>query len=108
MNSQNRLSNSRVAFRAALAMISTAFASLAIGTALTHQTQTAPPFDARAWFEKGTTALQSGDLPAAESDFHHVLALDPNSGAAYVNLGVIAMRRTDWNEALKNFNQAEN
>ena len=88
-------------------MISAAFAPLAIVTASTHQAQTAPSLDARAWFEKGTTALQSGDLAAAESDFHHVLALDPNSGAAYVNLGVIAMRRKDWNEALNNLDKAE-
>lgn len=56
--------------------------------------------DARAQFEKGQKALQDGDLDVAQAAFRHVLALDPGSGAAYSNLGVIAMRRKDWDQAL--------
>src|SRR6266702_7747915 len=58
--------------------------------------------EAKAWFAKGQAALQSGDLDSAESAFRKVLAADPNAGAAYANLGVIEMRRKDWDEALKN------
>jgi len=36
----------------------------------------------------------------AERDFRAVLAADPNAGPAYTNLGVIAMRRKKWDEAL--------
>jgi tetratricopeptide (TPR) repeat protein len=61
----------------------------------------------QAWFQRGQTALQAGDLATAADAFHHVLAQDPNAGAAYVNLGVIAMRRKEWDEALRNFNKAE-
>src|SRR5215469_15151892 len=71
------------------------------------QAKPAPTPDARTWFEKGQAALQAGDLASAEKDFRQVLGLDPYAAAAYVNLGVIAMRRKDWNEALKNLNNAE-
>jgi tetratricopeptide (TPR) repeat protein len=56
--------------------------------------------DARAQFAEGEAALKSGDLDAAEAAFRKVVAIDPRSGAAYSNLGVIAMRRKAWNEAL--------
>ena len=51
--------------------------------------------------------MQSGELNAAEEAFHRVLAMDPQSGAAYANLGVVAMRRKNWDEALKNLKKAE-
>src|SRR6202795_2493332 len=63
--------------------------------------------DAKAWFTKGQEALQSGDLDLAEKAFRQVLAADPNAGAAYANLGVIAMRRKNWDEALRNLRKAE-
>ena len=53
----------------------------------------------QAWFAKGQTALQAGDLHAAEAAFRQVLAADPRAGSAYANLGVIAMRRKDWDHA---------
>ena len=53
-----------------------------------------------AWFARGQTALQNGDLDAAEAAFRKVVALDPRSAAAYSNLGVIAMRRKEWDSAL--------
>src|SRR5208282_1981752 len=61
----------------------------------------------QAWFQKGQTALQSGDLQSAEDAFRKVLAADPQSGAAYANLGVIAMRRKQWDEALKDLKKGE-
>lgn len=56
--------------------------------------------DARALFEKGQKALQDGDLAIAEAAFRQVLVVDPRSAGAYSNLGVIAMRRKDWDSAL--------
>ena len=57
--------------------------------------------NAKALFEKGQKALQGGDLGAAEAAFRQVLVADPRSAGAYSNLGVIAMRRKDWDGALK-------
>src|SRR6267154_1277001 len=51
------------------------------------------------WFAKGQAALQAGELDAAEAAFYRVLAADPRAGSAYANLGVIAMRRKDWDHA---------
>src|SRR5271154_2542338 len=63
--------------------------------------------DPQAWFAKGQTALQSGDLPTAEKAFRKVLSVDPRSAASYANLGVIAMRRKDWEQALALLRKAE-
>src|SRR6266852_4475666 len=60
-----------------------------------------PSAEPQALFSKGQTALQSGDLDGAEKAFRQVLAMDPSAGAAYSNLGVIAMRRKDWDQALR-------
>jgi tetratricopeptide (TPR) repeat protein len=59
------------------------------------------------WFQEGQAALAKNDLPAAESDFRHVLKLDPASGAAHANLGVIAMRQGKWDDALAQLHKAE-
>jgi len=58
-------------------------------------------------FEDGQAALQRGDLDAAERDFKSVLAVDPKAGPAYTNLGVIAMRRKNWDEAVRLLRKAE-
>jgi tetratricopeptide (TPR) repeat protein len=63
--------------------------------------------DAQAWFQKGQAALQSGDLAGAEQAFHKVLTVDPTAGAAYANLGVVAMRRKQWDQALKLLRKAQ-
>ena len=63
--------------------------------------------DPQIWFAKGQTALQSGDLDAAEGAFRQVLAADPRAGSAYSNLGVIAMRRKDWEHAIRLLHRAE-
>jgi Flp pilus assembly protein TadD len=63
--------------------------------------------DPQALFAKGQTALQSGDLDAAEAAFRRVIALDPRAGAAYSNLGVIAMRRKEWDRAITLLQKAE-
>jgi tetratricopeptide (TPR) repeat protein len=51
-------------------------------------------------FHRGQDALSRGDLQEAERDFRRVTELDPRSGAAYANLGVVYMRRKQWSEAL--------
>lgn len=63
--------------------------------------------DPRASFAQGQAALQSGDLATAEAAFRRVLSVDPQSGAAYANLGVIAMRRKEWDKALLLLQKAE-
>ena len=63
--------------------------------------------DAQAWFAKGQTALQAGDLDTAEAAFRRVLEADPRAGSAYANLGVIAMRRKDWDHAIGLLQKAE-
>jgi tetratricopeptide (TPR) repeat protein len=67
----------------------------------------APRVDARVEFAAGQRALGDGDLDAAEKAFRRVLIADPRSAAAYANLGVIAMRRKDWDRALQLLNKAE-
>src|SRR5580658_2510212 len=63
--------------------------------------------DPRVSFAHGQAALQTGDLATAEAAFRRVLAVDPQAGAAYANLGVIAMRRKDWDHALLLLQKAE-
>src|SRR5215831_14948184 len=64
-------------------------------------------FDDRAQFEKGQRAIEEGDLDTAEAAFRQVLRADPRSAGAYSNLGVIAMRRKSWEQALKLLRAAE-
>ena len=63
--------------------------------------------DPAAIFHEGKQALESGQLAQAEKDFRRVIALDPKSGAAHVNLGVIYMREKRWDDALAELRKAE-
>ena len=95
------------AFRVTLALLLSAGAACFAQGGQAAQART-DGNDAKAWFAKGQAALQSGDLDAAEKAFREVLARDPNAGASvYANLGVIGMRRRNWDEALKNLQKAE-
>jgi tetratricopeptide (TPR) repeat protein len=58
-------------------------------------------------FHNAQEALAVGDLDRAEANFRAVLAADPRAASAYANLGVIAMRRKDWNGALHLLKKAE-
>ncbi len=58
-------------------------------------------------FQRGQSALDRGELPEAERDFRGVLKLDPEAGAAYANLGVVYMRRKQWDQALVMLHKAE-
>ncbi len=58
-------------------------------------------------FRDGKQALQADKLALAEEDFRKVIALDPKSGAAHVNLGVTYMREKRWDDALAEFHRAQ-
>ena len=58
-------------------------------------------------FARGQLALQNGKLDEAENAFREVLQLDPKSGAAYTNLGVVYMRRKQWAKAVSSLQTAE-
>jgi tetratricopeptide (TPR) repeat protein len=58
-------------------------------------------------FAEGEAALRAGDLERAAAAFNKVLAVDPGAAGAYANLGVIAMRRQQWGQALKLLQKAE-
>jgi len=58
-------------------------------------------------FQEGQEALKEGKLSEAEGDFRRVLELDPRAGAAYANLGVVYMRRRQWEKALQELHKAE-
>ena len=58
-------------------------------------------------FQQGQEALKNGRLDEAERDFREVAKIDPQSGAAYANLGVVYMRRKQWSKALRELQQAE-
>ena len=63
--------------------------------------------DPATFFRRGQEALHQGRLNEAEHEFRQVLQLDPQSGAAYANLGVVDMRRKQWSEALRSLEKAE-
>jgi tetratricopeptide (TPR) repeat protein len=58
-------------------------------------------------FAGGEAALRAGNLNEAETSFKQVLVQDPNSAGAYANLGVIAMRRQNWSQALDLLRKSE-
>jgi len=58
-------------------------------------------------FIQGENALRAGELQRAEASFQQVIALDPQAAGAYANLGVIYMRRKQWNQALRMLRKAE-
>ena len=58
-------------------------------------------------FRQGQDALNQNLLDQAERDFRQVLALNPQAGGAYANLGVVYMRRKQWTKALEMLRKAE-
>lgn len=73
----------------------------------TEASRSAPRVDPGSEFAAGQKALRDGDLNAAEKAFRRVLTVDPQSAAVYANLGVIAMRRKQWDHALELLKKAE-
>jgi tetratricopeptide (TPR) repeat protein len=58
-------------------------------------------------FRSGEDALNGGRLDEAERDFRQVLAVNPQVGGAYANLGVVYMKRRQWAESLGPLRKAE-
>jgi tetratricopeptide (TPR) repeat protein len=65
------------------------------------------PADPAQLFRAGEDALNGGRLDEAERDFRQVLAVNPQVGGAYANLGVVYMKRKQWTEALGSLRKAE-
>jgi tetratricopeptide (TPR) repeat protein len=65
------------------------------------------PADPAQLFRAGQDALNQGRLDEAERTFRKVLALNPQAGGAYANLGVVYMRRKQWTKALEMLQRAE-
>ena len=63
------------------------------------------PPDPKAIFEQAQRALDARDYAAAEQGFRAVLKIDPQSAAAYSNLGVVYMRRNEYGRAVEAFTQ---
>lgn len=51
-------------------------------------------------YQKGERCLASGDLACGEAAFQKILKVAPNDVGARVNLGVIFMRKKNWQKAL--------
>ena len=66
-----------------------------------------PAADRIAIFHEGMQAMQDGQLGLAEDRFRRVIALDPNSAAPYINLGVTYMRERRWDDALIPLHKAQ-
>src|SRR5437868_10005197 len=63
--------------------------------------------DPQSAFQQGEAALRAGKIDQAERDFRAVLAANPQVAGAYANLGVIYMRREQWQSALEMLRKAE-
>lgn len=81
--------------------------ALLLAASLCGQPKPQPPLSPAQVFVAGQQALSEGDLSAAERAFRIVLELDPASAAAHVNLGVVSMRRKEWQKALTEFSAAQ-
>src|ERR1700720_3280520 len=66
-----------------------------------------PSANTQQLFQQGESALKKNDLDLAERSFRSVLAVDPQAVGAYANLGVIYMRRKQWQHALEMLHHAE-
>ena len=89
---------------------STPFAPLLAGKRVTLasvQSVTTSGQDPATIFAEGAQALKNGEFRRAEELFRRVIALDPKSGAAHINLGVTYMRERRWNDAMAELHQAE-
>jgi tetratricopeptide (TPR) repeat protein len=104
----------RVAFWLLLAGVAAAMSRQGAASSAPARPQNAAPVassaaavDAAQRFQAGQDALNHGRLREAERDFRQVLDEDPESGAAYANLGVVYMRRKQWTKALAMLGKAE-
>src|SRR5215475_2585696 len=96
----------RVSSRALISKFCAMFFAAAMGIALSPQgsyavaqakapansSPNAGTSDPARLFADGQSALNEGNLNEAEHDFQQVLAINPQMGGAYANLGVVYMR----------------
>ena len=62
--------------------------------------------DTQGELERGIAQGRSGDLDGARRTFQDIVVRNPNAGAAWVNLGVLAERRGDLADAEVNYRRA--
>jgi len=97
-------------FRAAVTLLfTTLVVLLSLGSVAQTERPTTPTHKSsvQQLFESGEKELAAGDLDKAEQDFSKVTTLDPKSAGAYANLGVIYMRREQWERARTFLKKAE-
>jgi tetratricopeptide (TPR) repeat protein len=80
-----------------------ALVAIPFSTAQSQPVSTSP----QKLFAAGEADLRAGKLDEAERNFRQVIAVDPKAAGAYANLGVIAMRRKQWPQALEMLHHAE-
>src|ERR1039457_1765014 len=68
--------------------------------------QQSPP-NPQKLFEEAERALSIHDYTSAEQGFREVLKIDPQSAAAYADLGVVYMRRSEYERAIEAFKNAK-
>jgi tetratricopeptide (TPR) repeat protein len=73
----------------------------------TVQSSSTPSPNPASVFESAQRALAAGDYKSAESGFQEVLKLDPQSAAAYINLGVVYMRTEKLDAAIEALESAK-
>ena len=68
--------------------------------------QQSPP-NPKIVFEEAQRALNAHDYAKAEQGFRDVIKIDPHSAAAYADLGVVYMRRSEYKRAIDAFKNAK-
>jgi tetratricopeptide (TPR) repeat protein len=79
--------------------------ALAITPAANSQTERGHQEEIHAHLRQAEEDLKSGNAPAAEKEFHAILALDPNNSEARAKLGFVLFMRGDWADAAEDFQQ---
>lgn len=66
----------------------------------------AAPTEATWWYYLGSVCGMTGDFPAAEHQLRKAVALDPNYGDAYIDLGNALYHQSKYDEALTEYRNA--
>ena len=64
------------------------------------------PGAARAYNNRGSAYLETGDLTAAQADFSRAYTINPKYPETHLNIGIIHFRQKRFTEALQYYNQA--
>src|SRR6185295_17155434 len=76
---------------------------LTTSTAATPDLKEGPDADTQGAIDRGIAQAQRGDLDGAQKTFQDILRWTPNTGPAWVNLGVIAERKGNLKEAEESY-----